>query len=244
MDASKQEAIDLLLQGNVYAGISGSRARALLPFGDVASSPGLVEELCARYTDYTTVSSLRVSVGTWNVNGGKYFRSIALQHQSMHDWLLDGPKLQPQKPSQSVKLVSLNTAGDRELLEEEMAPARPPLPEIPTRKRRGRSKSPVPNAMPSVPAQTAAIEESDLSEPVDVFAVGFEELVDLSTSNIISASSTNRREWGAELERVLSRDEQYVLLTAEQLVGVCLYIFVRPVLLPYIRYNSGIYCSH
>ena len=36
MDANKQESIDLLLQGNVYTGFAGSRARALLPFGDVA----------------------------------------------------------------------------------------------------------------------------------------------------------------------------------------------------------------
>lgn len=77
---------------------------------------------------------------------------------------------------------------------------------------------------------------ADLSQSVDVFAVGFQELVNLNTSNIISASSTNRKEWGAELERVLSRDEKYVLLTAEQLVGVCLFIFVRQTLLPYIRY--------
>ena len=48
-------------------------------------------------------------------------------------------------------------------------------------------------------------------------------------------SSTNRHQWGAELQRVLSRDEEYSLVTAEQLVGVCLYIFVRPHLIPYIR---------
>ena len=155
----------------------------------------------------------------------------------MHDWLLDAPKLQPQKSDQPVKLVQLTTTANKEPLEGDVAPPRPPLPEISARKRRGRSKSPLSNASSlSVPAQMAAIEDSDLSLPVDIFAVGFEELVDLSTSNIISASSTNKKEWGAELERVLSRDEQYVLLTAEQLVGVCLYIFVRPILLPYIRY--------
>ena len=32
-------------------------------------------------------------MGTWNVNGGRHIRSIALRHQSMHDWLLDGPML-------------------------------------------------------------------------------------------------------------------------------------------------------
>ena len=31
------------------------------------------------------------SVGTWNVNGGKQFRSIAFRNQTLNDWLLDAP---------------------------------------------------------------------------------------------------------------------------------------------------------
>lgn len=69
----------------------------------------------------------------------------------------------------------------------------------------------------------------------DVYVIGFQELVGLTASNIVSASSSNRKEWGAELERVLSRDQPYELLTAEQLVGVCLYVFISPKLTPYIR---------
>lgn len=42
-----------------------------------------------------------------------------------------------------------------------------------------------------------------------------------------------------ELQKVLSRDEPYELLTAEQLVGVCLYIFIRPKLIPYVRSVGG-----
>ena len=68
-----------------------------------------------------------------------------------------------------------------------------------------------------------------------MYAIGFEELVGLTASNIVSASSSNRREWGAELQKALSRDTPYELLTAEQLVGVCLYIFINPKLIPYIR---------
>ena len=52
---------------------------------------------------------------------------------------------------------------------------------------------------------------------------------------VVYYSSSNRHEWAAELQRVLSRDTPYSLLTAEQLVGVCLYIFVRPHLVPFIR---------
>ncbi|CAI7990552.1 Synaptojanin-1, partial [Geodia barretti] len=75
----------------------------------------------------------------------------------------------------------------------------------------------------------------EFAEPPDIFALGFQELVGLTASNIVSASSTNRKEWAMELQKVLSRDTRYELLTAEQMVGICLYIFIRPKLIPFIR---------
>lgn len=73
------------------------------------------------------------------------------------------------------------------------------------------------------------------SEPIDVFAVGFQEIVDLNASNIVAASSDNAKAWAEELQRVLSREHPYILLTSQQLVGVCLYVFCRPEHAPYIR---------
>ena len=75
----------------------------------------------------------------------------------------------------------------------------------------------------------------EFKDPPDIYAVGFEELVGLTASNIVSVSSSNRKEWGVELQKVLSRDTPYELLTAEQLVGVCLYIFIKPKLIPFIK---------
>eukprot|EP00057_Strongylocentrotus_purpuratus_P008958 XP_011663432.1 PREDICTED: synaptojanin-1 [Strongylocentrotus purpuratus] len=75
----------------------------------------------------------------------------------------------------------------------------------------------------------------DYSVPNDIYAIGFEEMVDLNAGNIISASTTNQRKWGVELQKSLSRDHKYVLLVCEQLVGVCLYIFIRPQHAPFIR---------
>lgn len=49
--------------------------------------------VCDRWGDFTTSAKLRVCIGTWNVNGGKHVRSIALKNQSTTDWLLDGPTL-------------------------------------------------------------------------------------------------------------------------------------------------------
>lgn len=71
--------------------------------------------------------------------------------------------------------------------------------------------------------------------PVDIFAIGFEEIVDLNASNIMAASTDNAKAWAEELQKVLSRDIEYVLVTYQQLVGVCLYLFIRPKHAPYLR---------
>ena len=49
--------------------------------------------VCDRWGEFTSAEKLRVCIGTWNVNGGRHVRSIALKNQSTTDWLLDGPTL-------------------------------------------------------------------------------------------------------------------------------------------------------
>lgn len=51
----------------------------------------------------------------------------------------------------------------------------------------------------------------------------------------VSPSTTNRKMWGEQLQKAISRSHRYILLTSAQLVGVCLYIFVRPYHVPFIR---------
>lgn len=105
------------------------------PFRNLLSlspaSPMILRELCDRHLEYTTWSNIRVCVGTWNVNGGKHFRSIAHKHQTMHDWLLDFHETLPDS--------GYSESGD-----------------------------------------------VNFKVPTDVFAIGFEELVDLNASNIVS----------------------------------------------------------
>lgn len=48
--------------------------------------------MCQNYHKYTRPKQIRVCIGTWNVNGGKQFRSIAFRNQTLNDWLLDAPK--------------------------------------------------------------------------------------------------------------------------------------------------------
>ncbi|KAK3594082.1 hypothetical protein CHS0354_040850 [Potamilus streckersoni] len=181
LDNTKQEAIDILLLGSTLRGELADKARALLTIRKMHASPSILNATVRRYKEYTSTSSLRIFVGTWNVNGGKHFRSIAFKHQSITDWLLDAPKIMANTNPEYLK------------------------PDV------------------------------DYNTPVDIFAIGFEEIVDLNASNIVSASTTNAREWEKYIQKTISRDHKYVLLIKVQLVGVILYIFVRPHLAPHIR---------
>jgi phosphatidylinositol-bisphosphatase len=132
--------------------------------------------MVSRQYEYTRHVDLRLAVGTYNVNGGKHFRSIVYKDRSLTDWLLDAPKNDP--------------ACSDELLSD---------------------------------------------RPADIFAIGFEEMVDLNASNIMDASTDNAKAWEKELSKTITRDEPYILLTSVQLVGVCLFVFVRPHLAENIR---------
>eukprot|EP00063_Salmo_salar_P010460 XP_013985295.1 PREDICTED: synaptojanin-1 isoform X5 [Salmo salar] len=183
-DSSKQEAIDILRLGSTLNSDLADKARALLTTSSLyvtepilqSASPRVLLGMCQNHQKYTRPKQIRVSVGTWNVNGGKQFRSIAFRNQTLNDWLLDAPM----------------KAG---------------LPEF----------------------------QDSRTNPPDIFAIGFEEMVELNAGNIVSASTTNQKLWAAELQKNISRDHKYVLLASEQLVGVCLFVFIRPHHAPYIR---------
>ncbi|XP_064600325.1 synaptojanin-1-like [Liolophura sinensis] len=181
LDGSKQEAIDMLLAGSTLRGELADKARALLTTRSLHAPASILWRMIERHKEYTRPEAVRICVGTWNVNGGKHFRSIAYKHQSMSDWLLDAGKI-------------------------------------------------------SFESKTGFVAEgADFDKPVDIFAVGFEEIVDLNASNIVSASTTNAREWQKEVQKTISRDHKYVILTSAQLVGVFLCVFIRPHLAPFIR---------
>lgn len=175
LDNSKQEAIDILLLGSALNSELADRTRILLPSNMLHISTPVLREMCRRYNEYVKPTKVRIAIGTYNVNGGKHFRSVVYKDVSLSDWLLD---------STESSLVA--TADNKEV-------------------------------------------------HTDIFAIGFEEIVDLNAGNIMAASSENAKSWAEELEKVLSRDRPYVLLSSQQLVGVCLYVFARPEISPYIR---------
>uniref|UniRef100_A0A1B0D8V0 phosphoinositide 5-phosphatase n=1 Tax=Phlebotomus papatasi TaxID=29031 RepID=A0A1B0D8V0_PHLPP len=184
LDNSKQEAIDILIVGSTLSSELADRARILLPSNMLHAPTPVLREMCMRYAEYVTPKPLRVAVGTYNVNGGKHFRSVVYKDVSLADWLLDSHLLARTK---SLVDVTYDTSPEEEGI------------------------------------------------PIDIFAVGFQEIVDLNASNIMAASSDNAKAWAEELQRVMSREHPYVLLTSQQLVGVCLFVFVRPEQAQYIR---------
>ncbi|XP_045495221.1 synaptojanin-1 [Colias croceus] len=175
LDNSKQEAIDILLLGSTLNSELADRTRILLPSNILHTSTAVLREMCRRANEFTQPSSIRITIGTYNVNGGKHFRSLAYKDVSLADWLLDCPN------SSLVNTVNLK------------------------------------------------------DHPSDIFAIGFQEIVDLNASNIMAASSDNAKAWSEELEKVLCRDASYTLLSSHQLVGVCLFVFARKDLIPHIR---------
>lgn len=78
-------------------------------------------------------------------------------------------------------------------------------------------------------------EHNQSSEPVDIYAIGFQEIVDLNAGNIVASSTQNQRDWLVEIQKTISRDNQYLLITSVQLVGICLFVFIRSELAPYIK---------
>lgn len=188
LDSSKQEAFDVLLLGKSLNHESADKARSLLPQHYLHLPNNILIALCDRYLEFTKPLSIKVVVGTWNVNGGKHFNSIVYRRSDpLSDWLLD---YKVKKQVHNIMDLSL---------EESLG------------------------------------ELSEENAPPDIYAIGFEEIVDLNASNIVAASTSNQREWLIELQKTISRDTNYVLVTSEQLVGVCLFIFVRPHHAPFIR---------
>ncbi len=53
----------------------------------------------------------------------------------------------------------------------------------------------------------------------------------------VAFSSENAKAWAQELTKTLNKDEEdkFTLVTYQQLVGVCLYVFIRADLAPHIR---------
>lgn len=117
----------------------------------------VLREMCKRYSEFITPSELRVSIGTYNVNGGKHFRSVVYKDLSLIDWLA------PKNGKLFVVAQSICIINNSIYF-----------------------------------ALTDAIIDIEHSDSVydkmaDIYAIGFQEIVDLNASNIVAASSDNAK---------------------------------------------------
>lgn len=85
------------------------------------------------------------------------------------------------------------------------------------------------------PTEGNLLDQTHEEGPADIYAIGFQEIVDLNAGNIVASSTRNQRDWLIEIQHTISRDKQYLLVTSVQLVGVCLFVFIRSDLAPHIK---------
>jgi hypothetical protein len=109
LDASKQEAIDILLLGSTLSSELADRARILLPTNMLHAPTPVLREMCLRYNEYQATNEIRVAIGTYNVNGGKHFRSVICKDLSLIDWLSpkSGELSETSKSSKTLYIVLL-----------------------------------------------------------------------------------------------------------------------------------------
>ncbi|KAI8632322.1 SacI homology domain-containing protein [Xylariaceae sp. FL1651] len=87
-------------------------------------------------------------------------------------------------------------------------------------------------------------QELGATEP-EIFAIGFQEIVELSAQQIMNSDPTRKQEWERTIKRTLNTHvketggEKYVLLRSGQLVGAALCIFVKASVLPNIKNVEG-----
>ncbi|CAK8692974.1 unnamed protein product [Clavelina lepadiformis] len=292
LDQGKQDTMDKLLRVTFPDVELSQISRSLLDRQQyMMSSASISMKMFEKEAEYCEDLPLRVCVGTWNVNGGKMFRSIAYKDKTLKDWLIfDENPVSTKSYYQAVYEYSSSEESDLSLALSDIVTVDYELEggdwlhgSI------GDSEGIFPAAYvqqllnPHVvdhdfPAQqdgdlelrtnevvdvteekgewfhgkvlrdgecqegmfpanfvTKMDEGSEESGSVDIYAIGFEEMVELNAGNIVNASQANQQAWATELQKTLSEKQEYVLVTSEQLVGVCLFLFVKKNLAAHVR---------
>ncbi|CAF2763131.1 unnamed protein product [Rotaria sp. Silwood2] len=182
-DDEKQQSIQTLIYSYSKDSYLHERSVAALFTPYVISDGLILSEILKNRENYVKREKIRISVGTWNINGDK---NPALEHEYpaiLDAWMLDGPENLASKPRKA-------------------------------------------NAIPTLGYVTDDYEKS----MPDILAIGFQEICDLTASNIVSKSSSNANRWVNNVQNHLKRNyrnHEYILLGMDQLVGVCLAIFIR-----------------
>jgi hypothetical protein len=179
LDSAKQNIIETFLysMSRNYDELFAERVRVLMSQSFLRLPYPVLRELVHEQDKYTEKTKCRISIGTYNINGG--LKSYDMKNLDLNEWLLMEGPLQARRTGLGYLHPSMLEGNDI------------------------------------------------LQDEIDIFAVGFEEIVDLSAQNIMNASEENANEWRKKIQELIGND--YVELIAEnlQLVGVCLFVFVH-----------------
>lgn len=76
-------------------------------------------------------------------------------------------------------------------------------------------------------------------EAPDIVLVGFQEIVELTPSQILNAEPYKREFWESRIAQTLNKREEYVLVRSDQLVGTALVMFARKSEVTYVKNVEG-----
>ncbi|UJR10528.1 hypothetical protein I4U23_014731 [Adineta vaga] len=192
-DDEKQQSIQTLIYSYAKDSYLHERSVAALLTPYVIADGIILSEMFRLRERFVKKEKIRISLGTWNINGDK---NPALEDEYasiLNAWILDGPE------NMSAKDGKIN--GDR-------------IPTI------GYVSADYTKTMP------------------DILAIGFQEICDLTASNMVWQSSVNATRWVDNVEAHFKKsypNDEYILLGNDQLVGVCLAIFIRRDLAPFVK---------
>ncbi|CAF0762456.1 unnamed protein product [Adineta ricciae] len=193
-DDEKQQSIQTLIYSYAKDSYLHERSVAALATPYVIADGIILSEMFRIRERYTRKEKIRISLGTWNINGDKN-PALDDEYPSILDaWILNGPD------NLSAKDQNM-TNGDV--------------------------------------IQTIGYASPDYKKTMpDILAIGFQEICDLTASNMVWQSSVNATRWVDNVEAHFKKsypNDEYILLGNDQLVGVCLAIFIRRDLAPFVK---------
>ncbi|UJR35353.1 hypothetical protein I4U23_028111 [Adineta vaga] len=190
-DDEKQQSMQTLIYTYSKDSYLHERSVAALLTPYVISDGLILTEMFKTRRNYIRKEEIRISVGTWNINGDK---NPALEHEypSILDaWILNGAE------NMSSDLRKTNAIETKGFVANDYK-----------------------KSMPSI------------------LAIGFQEICDLTATNMVWQSSVNATRWVDNVQNHFKRaypNDEYILLGNDQLVGVCLAIFIRRDLAPFVK---------
>lgn len=86
--------------------------------------------------------------------------------------------------------------------------------------------------------QSSSYNNSDLEKPSDIYVIGFQEIVNLKTKNVLKNSNQSLDQWHVKILNSITsyaRHEKYVLVGKKQLFGIGILVYIKLKFAPFIK---------